>query len=130
MGGTWILGSDALGAVVQDVGIDALLDELIDRALRFVGLKPIMSARWREGSVEGLVDMPKLMRDDAQALLRRCATKEAGAQAKLIEHPHAAQGDPRLFEVALDEPLSTVGERSDRCARLPSRGAGDHQNAR
>ena len=31
MGGTWILGSDALGAVVQDVGIDALLDELIDR---------------------------------------------------------------------------------------------------
>lgn len=31
MGGTWILGSDALAAVVEDVGIDALLDELIER---------------------------------------------------------------------------------------------------
>ena len=31
MGGTWILGTDGLAAVVDDVGIDALLDELIER---------------------------------------------------------------------------------------------------
>ena len=27
MGGTWILGTDGLAAVVEDVGIDALLDD-------------------------------------------------------------------------------------------------------